>query len=278
VAIKRIFQILKHSPNTSNPMIQSCFRLLTVCLQSKKSNLSEHQLTYLINIIRPDLEEPTRQGTAFGLVRGIVSRKFLAPEMYDLMDTVGTILVTNQAPETREQARSVYFMFLMDYPQGRGRLKKQMAFITKNLEYVHETGRESVMELLHHIISKFGDEILAEFSQTLLLALVMRLINDESAKFREMTAELIKALLLRMDDDMATVYKLLDKWMDSNQVNLQRAGCQMYGLVVDAYGKDFKVKYRGNIHAKWHELKFSTPLTFLFLVCPSIGRSLGTND
>jgi hypothetical protein len=24
----------------------------------------------------------------------------------------------------------------------------------------------------------------------------------------------------------------------------------MYGLVVDAYGKDFKVKYRGNIHAK----------------------------
>ncbi|CAO3576085.1 unnamed protein product [Absidia cylindrospora] len=240
VTIKRIFQLLKHSPNTNSPMIQACFRLLTVCIQSKKANLTEHQLTYLINIIRPDLEEPTRQGTAFGLVRGVISRKFMAPEMYDLMDVLGNILVTNQAPETREQARSIYFMFLMDYPQGRGRLKKQMTFLTKNLEYVHETGRESVMELLHHIISKFGDEILAEFSQSLLLALVMRLINDESSKCREMAAELIKSLLLRMDDDMDTVYKLLDKWMDSERANLQRAGCQLYGLVVDAYGKNFK--------------------------------------
>ncbi|CAO3587731.1 unnamed protein product [Absidia cylindrospora] len=240
VTIKRIFQLLKHSPNTNSPMIQACFRLLTVCIQSKKANLTEHQLTYLINIIRPDLEEPTRQGTAFGLVRGVISRKFMAPEMYDLMDVLGNILVTNQAPETREQARSLYFMFLMDYPQGRGRLKKQMTFITKNLEYVHETGRESVMELLHHIISKFGDEILAEFSQSLLLALVMRLINDESSKCREMTAELIKSLLVRMDDDMDTVYKLLDKWMDSERANLRRAGCQLYGLVVDAYGKNFK--------------------------------------
>ncbi|ORZ06726.1 hypothetical protein BCR42DRAFT_496277 [Absidia repens] len=210
VAIKRIFQLLKHSPNTNSPMIQACFRLLTVCIQSKKANLTEHQLTYLINIIRPDLEEPTRQGTAFGLVRGVISRKFMAPEMYDLMDVLGNILVTNQVPETREQARSLYFMFLMDYPQGRGRLKKQMTFITKNLEY------------------------------SLLLALVMRLINDESSKCREMTAELIKSLLVRMDDDMDTVYKLLDKWMDSEQANLQRAGCQLYGLVIDAYGKNFK--------------------------------------
>ncbi|KAI8098559.1 uncharacterized protein BX664DRAFT_254120 [Halteromyces radiatus] len=241
VAIKRIFQILKKSPNTNSSMIQSSFKLLTVCISFKKSNLTEHQLTYLINIIRPDLEEPTRQGTAFGLVRSIISRKFLAPEMYDLMDTVANIAVTNQTPELREQARSIYFMFMMDYPQGRGRLKKQMAFLIKNLEYVHESGRESVMELLHHIINKFGDEILAEFSQSILLALVMRLINDESAKCREMTAELCKALLLRMEDDMDTVYRLLDKWMESKQVTLQRAGCQMYGLVIDAYGKEFKL-------------------------------------
>ncbi|CAO3617504.1 unnamed protein product [Cunninghamella echinulata] len=241
VVIKRIFQLLKHSTNTNNSVIQSCFKLLTVCILTKKSYLTDHQLTYLIKVIIPDLEEPERRGTAFGLVKAIVTKKFVAPEMYDLMDIIGTILVTNQTPEIREQARSLYFMFLMDYPQGVGRLKKQMASIIKNLEFVHESGRESVMELLHHIINKFGDEILAEFSQSILLALIMQLINDESSKCREMSAELIKSLLLRMEDEIDTVYKLLDKWMDSKKPNLQRAGSQVYGLVIDAFGQDFKL-------------------------------------
>ncbi|KAI8070329.1 armadillo-type protein [Gongronella butleri] len=242
VTIKRVFQLLKHTTGTHHPMIQACFKLLTVCIQTKKSNLTEHQLTYLLHLLRPDLEEPARQGTAFGLVRAIIARQFLAPEMYDLMDIVASILVTNQAPETREQARSVFFAFLMDYPQGKGRLNKQMTFLLKNLEYVHETGRISVMELLHHIITKFGDQVLESYAQSILLALVMRLVNDDSPKCREMAAELIKALLDRMSNDqLDTVYRVLDKWLDSDNPNLHRAACQVYGFVLDVLGKDFKL-------------------------------------
>ncbi|RCH98135.1 U3 snoRNP protein, partial [Rhizopus stolonifer] len=192
VSIERCFAIIKSSGSSRTNTVQGCLRLLTVCIRDNdKSKLTEAQLTYILNFVRPDMEEIERQGIIFALVRAIISRKFMAPEMYDLMDTVSNIMVTNQSREIREQARSVYFMFLMDYPQGKGRLKKQMSFIIKNLEYVHESGRDSIMELLHHIITKFGQDILADYVDAIFFALVMRLINDESPKCREMSAALI---------------------------------------------------------------------------------------
>ncbi|KAI8977543.1 armadillo-type protein [Mycotypha africana] len=238
VSIDRAFEIIKSAGSSQATTVQACLKLLTVCIRdNSKSKLTEAQLTYILNFIQPDMEEVERQGTIFALVRAIITRKFMAPEMYQLMDTVSNIMVTNHSKEIREQARSVYFMFLMDYPQGKGRLKQQMTFVVKNLEFAYETGRESIMELLHHIISKFGAEVLADYVDSIFFALVMRLINDDSSKCREMAAALIKELLLRIPDRLPTIYKLLDKWLDQNtKPSLQRAACQVYGLVLDTFG------------------------------------------
>ncbi|KAI8146751.1 armadillo-type protein [Fennellomyces sp. T-0311] len=236
--MKRAFKLIKSSGNTRSQLIQSCFKMITVCIRdTQQAKLTEHQLVYLLNIIRPDLEEPDRQGTVFALIRAIIARKFMAPEVYDLMDLVGQVMVTNQAKEIRDQARSVYFLFLMDYPQGKERLKTQMSFMVRNLEYIHESGRESIMELLHQVINKFGDAILMEYAESIFLGLVLRLVNDESAKCREMAGELIKLLLGRCTDDkLSTVYRLLDKWMDmDDKQSLQRASCQVYGLIMDTF-------------------------------------------
>jgi U3 small nucleolar RNA-associated protein 20 len=249
VSIERSFALIKSSGGSQTTTVQACLRLLTVCIRdNEKSSLTEAQLTYILNFVRPDMEELERQGTIFALVRAIISRKFMAPEMYELMDSVSNVMVTNQSREIREQARSVYFMFLMDYPQGKGRLKTQMSFIVKNLEYVFETGRESIMELLHHIITKFGDEILADFIDPIFFALVMRLINDESSKCREMGATLIKSLLSRSSERLPTIYKLLNKWLDqTSKSQLQRAACQVYGLAVDTFGTQLRPQASGLI-------------------------------
>jgi len=243
VLVKRMFVIIKGSGNTNSNLTQTSFKLLTVCIRDRsESTLTEHQLTYIINLIRPDLEEPEKQTTTFALIRAIISRKFMAPEVYDLMENVAEIMVTSQGKEARELCRGVLFQFLMEYPQGRGKLRQQMGFLVKNLDYAHESGRESVMEMLHVIFSKFSDEILMEYAEMFFLALVMRLVNDESPKCREMAGTLIKILLVRMDSQrISNVYKLLDKWMnESGQRNLQRAACQVYGLAVDAFGDNIK--------------------------------------
>ncbi|KAH8554731.1 armadillo-type protein [Umbelopsis sp. PMI_123] len=256
VLVKQMFVIIKGSGNTNSNLIQTSFKLLTVCIRDRsESSLTEHQLTYIINLIRPDLEEPEKQTTTFALIRAIISRKFMAPEVYDLMENVAEIMVTSQGKEARDLCRGVLYQFLMEYPQGRGKLRQQMGFLAKNLDYAHESGRESVMEMLHVIFNKFGDDILMEYAEMFFVALVLRLVNDESSKCREMAGTLIKVLLVRMDQQRITnVYKLLEKWLaDYGQRNLQRAACQVYGLAVDAFGDGFKNRIP-QLLARLHEM------------------------
>ncbi|KAG1093273.1 hypothetical protein G6F42_019000 [Rhizopus arrhizus] len=100
VSIERSFALIKSSGGSQTTTVQACLRLLTVCIRDNdKSSLSEAQLTYILNFVRPDMEELERQGTIFALIRAIISRKFMAPEMYELMDSVSNVMVTNQSRE-----------------------------------------------------------------------------------------------------------------------------------------------------------------------------------
>jgi U3 small nucleolar RNA-associated protein 20 len=117
-----------------------------------------------------------------------------------------------------------------------------MNFLVKNLSYVFESGRQSVMEMMHVIIQKFSDDILMEYTELFFLALVMQLVNDDSSKCREMAGTLIKELFQRMNrPKLDNSYVLLAKWFDqTEQRNLKRAASQVYGLAIEAFGPAFK--------------------------------------
>ncbi|KAI8602190.1 armadillo-type protein, partial [Dissophora ornata] len=243
VVIKQTFVLLKAQGSTKSELAQSCFKMLAVAIREcKKVVIKEEQLTMLLNMIQPDLEEPERQTTTFSLIRAIVSRQFVVPEMYDIMMNISEIMVTSQSQQAREECRRALLQFLLDYPQGRGRLRNQMNFLVKNLSYVFESGRQSVMEMMHVIIQKFADEVLMEYAELFFLALVMQLVNDDSSKCREMAGALIKELLQRMNrPKLDNSYLLLGKWFDqTEQRSLQRAASQVYGLAVEAFGPAFK--------------------------------------
>ncbi|KAG0221648.1 armadillo-type protein [Mortierella sp. GBAus27b] len=243
VVIKQTFVLLKAQGSTKSEMAQSCFKMLAVSIrESKKVAIKEEQLTTLLNMIQPDLEEPERQSTTFSLIRSIVSKKLVVPEMYDLMMNIAEIMVTSQSQQAREESRRALLQFLLDYPQGRGRLRNQMNFLVKNLSYVFESGRQSVMEMMHVIIQKFSDDILMEYTELFFLALVMQLVNDDSSKCREMAGTLIKELFQRMNrPKLDNSYLLLAKWFDqTEQRNLKRAASQVYGLAIEAFGPAFK--------------------------------------
>uniref|UniRef100_U9SZI5 Uncharacterized protein n=1 Tax=Rhizophagus irregularis (strain DAOM 181602 / DAOM 197198 / MUCL 43194) TaxID=747089 RepID=U9SZI5_RHIID len=243
VIVKQTFSLIRTSNTTNSELVQACFKLLTVIIRDcKHVDFKESQLTLLINLIRPDLEEPQRQGTTFSLIRAIVSRKFVVPEMYDLMQTVAEIMVTSQTDLTRDLSRQLLLQFLLDYPQGRGRLKNQLNFLIKNMNYIFESGRQSVMEMLNLMFAKFNDDILMEYAEMFFLSLVMSLVNDDSNKCREMAGVLIKILLNRMDEvRLRNVYVLLNKWFEQNDKrNLQRMAVQVYGLVIEVFGDKFK--------------------------------------
>lgn len=236
VFIRQIIDIIKQAGSTEPEVVQTSFKsLATILREHPGAQVKEKDLVYLLELLAPDLEEPSRQAAVFTMLRAIIARRFVVPEIYDVMEKVAEIMVTNQSSQVQELCRGALLQFLLDYPQGKGRLKNQMTFLVKNLSFVYESGRRSVMELLGAMIAKFQAGLVQEYSDLLFVGLVMVVANDESAKCREMAAELIKGLLARLETNQRNVLMShVHSWATQHaQPQLVRVSAQLYGLVID---------------------------------------------
>jgi U3 small nucleolar RNA-associated protein 20 len=241
VIVRQTIDILKQTGSTESEVAQTALKSLATIIRDKSNaEIKEKDLVYLLELLTPDLEEPDRQASVFAVLRAIVARKFIVPEIYDLMERVSEIMVTNQSPQVQELCRSVFLQFLLDYPQGKGRLHTTMSFLAKNTAYTYESGRLSVLELLSAIVSKFEESLIGDYADLLFFALVMVIANDDSARSREMAAEIIKNLFLRLETDpRRLLVSHVHSWANQ-RANLQliRVAAQVYGLILDALQAD----------------------------------------
>ena len=237
VFVRQTINILKETGSTESEVAQTALKSLAIFVRDKSNaEIKEKDLVYLLELLAPDLEEPGRQASVFAMLRAIVARKFIVPEIYDLMEQVSEIMVTSQSPQVQELCRSVLLQFLLDYPQGKGRLHMAMSFLAKNTAYTYESGRISVLELLSAIVSKFEESLISDFAGLLFVALVMVIANDDSTKPREMAAEIIKSLFLRLDvDHRGILVSHLRSWASQlSNPQLTRVAAQVYGIILDA--------------------------------------------
>ncbi|KAI9800171.1 MAG: U3 snoRNP protein [Piccolia ochrophora] len=242
VYVAEAVKIIKSSPSTNGELPQASLKLIAALLRERgDANFEDKKLTgslaYLLDRLKPDLEEPDRQGVTFNFLKAIMARKVMLPEVYDALDTVASIMVTNQTRGIRDAARSAYFQFVMEYPQGKGRFAKQLAFLVKNLDYPHCEGRQSVLEVVHLLLTKPGDAIVQDMISTFMVPLVMSLINDDSSDCREMAGVLLKEALRRADRERTQQFlSLLQTWLkQDDQPLLNRAALQCYGLLFEVH-------------------------------------------
>ncbi|KAF8623398.1 hypothetical protein AX17_007436 [Amanita inopinata Kibby_2008] len=241
VFVSQALDIIRQTGTTEAEVVQVAFRALASILRDGPPvQIKEKDLIYLLELLSPDLEEPSRQASVFSMLRAIVARKFVVPEIYDIMENVSQVMVTSQSTQVQELCRGVLLQFLLDYPQGKGRLRAQMTFLVKNLSYVHESGRKSVMELLNAVVSKFQVDLIQEYSDLLFVSLVMVIANDDSSKCREMAAQLIKSLFARLDDDRrGLLLSHLHLWvLQREQLSLARVSVQVYGFIIEVLRAD----------------------------------------
>lgn len=238
VFVRQCLEVIRGAGSTESELVQTALKTLAAVIRERPSaKLKEKDLSFLAELVLPDLEEPDRQVAIFSLLRAIMSRKFVAPEVYDIMDKVAEMMVTNQSPQVQELCRGAILQFWLDYPQGKGRLQKFMNFVAKNLSYVYESGRKSVMELLSAMFTKFDPNVLDEFADLLFVALVMVLANDDSAICREMSVELIKQLLQLVDTERRrSAIATLRAWLSqTSKPHLTRVAVQLIGIILDAF-------------------------------------------
>ncbi|KAH7883427.1 armadillo-type protein, partial [Phlebopus sp. FC_14] len=238
---RQVLAIIRSVGSAESELAQTGFKSLsTILRECPSANVKETDLLFLLEILAPDLEEPSRQASVFSLLRAIVARRLVVPELYDLMATVSSILVTSQSAHTRESARSLLLQFLLDYPQGSGRLQTTLTFFARNLSYEHASGRSSVLELLHALVTKLDMALLAKHAEMLFVALVLSIANDDEKACREAAANVVQALIKRLEEEQRKqVLGHLHVWaVQADKDKLRSVAVQVYGLVVDALQRD----------------------------------------
>lgn len=236
IYVAECVKIFKALVSTNSELAHAALKLVSAVLRERRAiEIKENDLAYLLKRLNPDLEEPDRQGVVFNFLKAVLARKVIIPEVYEVLDEVAVIMVTNQTKSARDLARGVYFQFLMEYPQGKGRFSKQLAFLVKNLDYKHQEGRQSVMEAVHLLFLKVGDGMVQDIVDAFIIPLVMVIVNDESAACREMAGVLLKTCFERADPKRSQSFiSLLRTWLDqSDQPLLTRAALQLYNLYLE---------------------------------------------
>ncbi|CCH61577.1 hypothetical protein TBLA_0F00330 [Henningerozyma blattae CBS 6284] len=238
-----VLNIIKDSPSTSSELCQMGLKFFSAFIRYKDIELKDSALSFILKRILPYLNEPQRQGLAFGFLKAVISKHIKLPEIYDVVDTVREIMITNHSKEIRDVSRSVYYQFLMEYDQSRGRLDKQFKFMVDNLQYPAPDGRQSVMELINLIVTKANVALLAKLSSSFFVALASVSFNDDVPKCREMASILLQHLLGKLDDsNKQTIEKYISAWLrNSGDVSFLNLGLRIYKIYLVAVGFDGKV-------------------------------------
>ena len=224
-------KLVKNATTTSSEAAQAALKLITAVLRERQSaKVRDTDITYLLTRVKDDIQEPDRQGVIFNFLKAVVHRSILIPEVYDVMDSVSAMMVTNQSSAARDMARGLHLLFFLTYPQTKSRLKKEIRFLVLNLEYPHVEGRQAIMEVLHQMLIKTEKDILQEIVATFFAPLVVVSINDDSPECRRMASTLLQSLLEKADDErLSAILALLRSWLTSDEQSLlTRAALQIF--------------------------------------------------
>jgi U3 small nucleolar RNA-associated protein 20 len=237
VYVSHAVRAIKNSSSTNSELAQASLKLISAIIRERPSvEVKERDLAQLLKRLLPDLDEPDRQGVTFGFLRAIMNRKIVITEVYEVMDKVATMMVTNQTKSARDLARSTYFYFLMEYPQAKNRFTKQLEFLIRNLRYDYVEGRQSVMEAMNLILTKVGDEILQDVLVMMFIPLIHSMANDDSSDCRTMAGALLTKLFERADAQRLKSFTTdLRGWLEQDEdTGLKRLGIQCWGLYMEA--------------------------------------------
>jgi U3 small nucleolar RNA-associated protein 20 len=235
VYLKEAVNMIKSSTSSTTDSAKAGLDLVTAILREKRSvKVKETDIAILLKTLKTDLDEPDRQGILFRFLRAVIGRKIIITEVYEVMDEVARMMITNPDASVRQSARSAYVQFVLDYPQGKDRWTKTTGFLIKNLDYEHVAGRHSVMEVLHTLLTKVGDEILQPLLLTFFVGLIPRLSSDTDRSCRDMAGVLIGKVYESADNEREkTLRETVKKWMGAEKkIAIRKAALQCWAIFV----------------------------------------------
>ena len=249
---RRVMALLRECPTSNAQLSQDCLKLLNNLLKRHAAfTPTDAQFRFIVSRAFGDLEGEQREeqrSTTFSLMRAVLARRPLLPEIYDMMKTVSSLIVRANAAETRALCAQALVQFLLDYPLGERRLQQHLEALAANLEYQHAAGRLSALRALRDVIARFPREAVEAHATFLFVPMVARLGADEDAECRRAAGESLSGLLRRVAGTGAAnkLLSLVVGWCAKggggggvgDDPRLRRAAMQTLGLAVVAAPAD----------------------------------------
>ncbi|KAL7787513.1 armadillo-type protein [Trichoderma ceciliae] len=232
IAVKEATRCISMSTSTTTDLAQAALKMLAVVLRDRRDIVvRDVAIDMMLGKLKDDFTEPLYRHITFNFLRSVLDRRIETAMVYDTLDQVGTVMITNDDKDTRDLARGAFFQFIRDYPQKRARWMKQLNFVVANLKYDREGGRISVMEVIHLLLMKSSNDFIQEIVATCFLPLFLVLANDDSEKCRLSAEALIKEIFRKADKDRVLAFlNLLRSWLgkDGNAMVVKLA-VQLFG-------------------------------------------------
>ena len=279
--LQQCFQSTSHHHLSSQPsaqqlikieLSQQCVKTLTVLIHySEKLKISEDQIKYLVKLVQLNIDntEVLTQNITFKLIKTIIQKKLIIPEIYDLANQVAEYVVTSQISSIRDTCSKSLVHFLLFYPLEEKRLQQHLDFIVRNLSYKTEEGRESTLSLFHLLISKLPSPEIEKQAEYFFLSLVLRLINEESKSCRIMVSSVIKLLIEKISHPkLLILFNLTKQWFSQSSSSStttsstssatshikQRAGAQVIGIMIEVLHSSFYSKFPDVLSLLYHPI------------------------
>ena len=142
VLAKDLFKILKKYAKTGAgkgenfELVLASFKTMTTLIRGYKNLVvTNKQLRILLAFVEEDIYDSTRQSTALPLLKAILTRKLMVPEIHDVIAKISELSVRDSNKATRLQCRHLMLQYLLDYPLGK-KIVNHLDFYVSHLRYV----------------------------------------------------------------------------------------------------------------------------------------------
>ncbi|CAK7229635.1 U3 snoRNP protein [Sporothrix eucalyptigena] len=255
VCTKEAIKTITTATTTSGDLAQSALKFVSVVLRSRHDDVPVRSVSVdaLLAKLKDDLTNPLYRHVTFNFVRAVLDRKIESAVVYDTLDYIGTVMITNDDQDTRDLGRRAFFQFLREYPQKRKRWERQLEFIVANFKYDREGGRLSAMEIVYMLLLKAtaaldtpaaaaSDPFVQDIVGASFLPLVMVLANDESAKCRRVAGAQLTAMLSMAKRDYVNEFlKMFRTWLSADaraDLGSLKMGLELFGVYFASFGQD----------------------------------------